>query len=93
MINTIYKFETQFNDLFRIEMPKDAEILCVQVDQKTNIPCIWAVVDIENKLEDRYFELFGTGSPIKIDIGISRKYIGTYQFNNGMLIFHLFERL
>lgn len=89
-MKTIYKFETQFNDLFRIKMPKDAEILCVQVDQKNNIPCIWAMVDTKNKLEDRYFELFGTGNLIHTDMGISRKYIGTYQIR--LFVWHLFER-
>ena len=92
-MKTIWKFEIPFEDKFTIKMPKSAEILCVQQDQKTFKPCIWAMVESENELEERYFELFGTGHPIHTDMGIERKYLGTYQYQKGEFVGHIFERL
>ena len=89
----IWKFETPFEYSFKIIMPKDAEILSVQRDQKTSKPCVWVLVESENELEERYFELFGTGNPIHGNMGIDRKYIGTYQYQNGEFVGHLFERI
>ncbi|HNH30443.1 MAG TPA: hypothetical protein PKU71_13570 [bacterium] len=92
-MRTIWKFETPFKDKIIINMPKNAEILCVQQDQKTLKPCIWAMVEIENEVEERYFELFGTGHEIYTDMGVVRKYLGTYQYQNGEFVGHLFERI
>lgn len=92
-MKTIYKYETPFEPKFTIKLPKGAEILCVQQDQKTNIPCIWAMIETENEPEERYFELFGTGRGVYCDMGIERKYIGTYQYQKGEFVGHLFERI
>jgi hypothetical protein len=96
-MKTIWKYSTlvdsQFKDKIEIEMPKNAEILCVQRDGKTGIPCIWAIVDTDAEKETRYFELFGTGIKIHSDMGIERKYVGTYQYQRGEFVGHLFERL
>ena len=73
-----------------LAMPKGAEVLTVQT-QNGDI-CLWALVDPQNKLEERYFEVYGTGHDIYCDMGIERKYIGTVQLNNG-LVFHVFERI
>lgn len=95
-MKTILKFSTVtdgFKDKFTITMPKGAEILTVQIDQKNNHPTIWAIVETDNELEDRYFELLTTGGYIHGDMGISRKYIGTYQYQKGEFVGHLFERV
>jgi len=92
-METIWKFETPFDGKFTIGMPFGAEILTVQQDQKTNRICIWALVNTENSPQDRTFELFGTGHKIHGDMGIERKYIGTYQYQNGDFVGHLFERI
>ena len=92
----IWKYSTVedgFRTTFTIKLPKGAEILSVQTDQKDNRPCIWALVDPEAESEDRHFELFGTGHDIYCDIGIERKYIGTYQYQGGAFVGHIFERL
>lgn len=89
----IYKYELRIDDLIKINMPKDAEILTVQKDQKTNKPCIWALVNTENEEETRYFEIFGTGSEIKYGMGVDRIYIGTFQSEKGAFIGHVFEYL
>lgn len=90
---TVWKFETPFEDKFSILMPHSSEILSVQQDQKTKIPCIWALVYPDNPKEERFFELHGTGNPIHNDMGITRKYIGTYQYQNGEFVGHIFERV
>jgi hypothetical protein len=75
----------------KVRMPEGAEILTVQI--QNGVPCIWVLVNPENELEIRNFEIFGTGQKIACDIGVERKYINTFQMENGSLVFHLFERL
>jgi hypothetical protein len=89
MHNTIWKFPLTVTDTQFISLPKDAEILCVQVQMEA--PCLWAKVDstIEDK-ETVLIETFGTGHPMDEK---NRKYIGTYQLNNGHLIFHVFRHI
>ena len=74
MKKTIWKFSTlidgKFIDKFTIKMPKSAEILCVQTDEKNNHPTIWALVDPEAEEEERDFELYGTAPAIPLDMGL-----------------------
>lgn len=74
-----------------IELPFDAKILTIQTQDES--PCIWAEVYEKNSLQERTFEIFGTGHDIDYDMGVDRKYIGTYQLNGGALVFHAFERI
>ena len=92
-MQTIWKYETPILGKFTLNIPKGAEILTIQIDKKTNSPVIWAIVDDEAPLEERYFELYGTGHKMHTDIGIERKYIGTYQLDNGAFVGHIFERI
>jgi hypothetical protein len=93
----IFKFSTLvdggFQKSFSIQMPKGSEILSVQIDQKNNHPTIWAMVDPVKPEEERFFELFGTGQDIYEDMGIERVYIGTYQYQKGEFVGHIFERI
>lgn len=89
-MKTIYKYEIS-PDINYIEIPKDAEILSLHV--QNNKPCIWVLVDTEKDIEERYFEFFGTGHYIPCDMGIDRKFIGTFLIDSDSLVFHLFERL
>ena len=73
------------------EIPKDAEILTVQ-RQKENA-CIWVLVNPDDPKESRHFEIYGTGHSIYFDMGIERKYIGTFQTFDGDFVFHVFERI
>ena len=88
---TIWKYLLDFGDITRLEIPKDGEILSIQRDEKTNSPCLWIMVNSDNEKEERSFELFGTGQEIKYDMGISREYIGTYQYQKGEFVGHVFE--
>ena len=90
-METIWKYELAFESITRLKVPQNAEILTVQQDQKTNKPCIWVMVNTENEKEERIFELFGTGQEIKFDMGVDRKYIGTYQYQKGEFVGHVFE--
>jgi len=97
MNKTIWKYSTienGFDKNFSIIMPKGAEILTIQTDEKNSHPTIWAMVDPEEtEMEERNFELFGTGHEIYFDMGIERKYIGTYQYQKGEFVGHIFERI
>ena len=95
MNQEVWKFCTTdkgFADKFEIKMPKDTQLLNVDIDAN-NFPCIWGLVYPHEEMETRYFELFGTGNTIPNDMGIERKYIGSYRFQNGRFFGHLFERI
>ena len=86
---TIWKYK--LDQTGKIEMPTDAEILCIQVQRGE--PHIWALVNPENKLETRKFKVYGTGHPCPEDPGI---YVGTFQLNDielgtGCMVLHVFE--
>ncbi|MBA7614272.1 hypothetical protein ES703_21535 [subsurface metagenome] len=87
---TIYKYPIPIEDHFTLELPKDARILTVQIQRGT--PQLWAVVDPEAEKEIRHFRLSGTGHPLGgSDFLKMSNYIGTFQIENGALVFHLFE--
>jgi hypothetical protein len=86
----IWKYKLEITDNVVLEMPRNAEILTVQMQGET--PMIWALVDTENNIEKRSFKIIGTGNPVP-DLArhLSRKYINTFQMMEGRLVFHLFE--
>ena len=59
MSKTIWKFTMDIDDKVTITMPKNAEILSVQVQQGG--PVMWAIVNPEEEKVERHFEMFGTG--------------------------------
>ena len=88
---TIFKYRFGINDKFTLSMPKGAKVLCVQV--QNYFPTIWAEVDRDQPEEVLYFEVFGTGHPMPVDMGIARMYIGTIQQHDGDLVWHIYQRL
>ena len=88
-MKTIWKFELETTNTQTIEMPKDAQILSIETQSET--PVLYALVDTDNELEQRLFEVFGTGHKIMYDMGVTREYIGTYKMRNDRLVFHVFE--
>jgi len=86
---TIFKYPIPIEDHFTLELPKDARILTVQIQRET--AQLWALVDSETEKETRYFRLSGTGHPLGEDYLRITNYIGTFQMENGALVFHLFE--
>ena len=88
MNHTIWKFSLETTDEQTVEMPAKAEILSVQT--QSEIPCIWAMVNPENKKVKRVFHIFGTGHCVP---NADRKFVGTYLLQGGVLVFHVFEVL
>lgn len=86
MNKVIYKFQFAEQDDFKICLPKNSQILCVQMQDE--IPCMWTLMDKNEKAEVRHFRVFGTGHYFALS---NYKYIGTFQLFTGSLVFHLFE--
>jgi hypothetical protein len=92
MEKTIFKYPLLVTDFQDVLLPIGAEILTIQTQDET--ACMWALVNpSEKEKEIRNIEIFGTGHPIGYDMGISRKYISTFQMRDGQLVFHAFERI
>lgn len=89
MRTTIWKFSLEITDAQRIDMPEGAEILTAQFQGE--ILCLWALVDADKPKQERVIEVFGTGNPIWVDMGVSRKFIATAQMPNMPLVWHVFE--
>lgn len=90
-MKTIYKYELlpAGSNAISIEMAEGAEILCAQSQFAGAF--LWALVDPVRPLVKRYFHVFGTGH--RIDEALSLQYIGTFQLEGGVLVFHVFEVL
>jgi hypothetical protein len=91
MKKQIWKFEIKDPSKTILEMPKNAQILTIQMQNE--IPCIWALVTPVNEKELRHFEIYGTGHDIIYHYNTNREYINTFQMHNESLVFHLFERV
>jgi hypothetical protein len=93
MNKTIYKYKLDFSNSCKrnLSLPSGSDILSCQLQQ--NEIMIWVLIDLK-KTETNlfYFEIFGTGHEVGCDMGISRKFLNTVQFSNG-LVFHIFQRL
>jgi hypothetical protein len=86
-MNTIYKYALRQEELQMIQMPAGARVLTVQV--QNNVPCLWAIVDPEEKkMVQRGFAIYGTGYPMRIVEVV--QYVGTFQLCDGSLVFHVF---
>lgn len=83
----IYKYRLELRDVQSMLMPEGAEVLSVQVQNGS--PCMWAKVDtITEERTWRQFVIYGTGHPT---FDFPSKFIGTFQMDNGSLVFHVFE--
>lgn len=85
-MKSIWKYEVPIEGMFKISMPKGAEIIAFQVQHEK--PCIWAIVNTDAELTIRTFAIIETGHPFTENPG---KYIGTIQMAGGNLVWHLFE--
>lgn len=70
--------------IMEIEMPDDAEILCVR-EQQGGV-CMWYRCDPRNPRVGRTFHVCGTGQPRPSPTG---KYLGSAHL--GPMVFHVFE--
>ena len=84
----VFKYQLRPDNYIDIQLPEGAQILPVQT--QGDMPCLWALVNPENRRIKKRFRLAGTGHPIKEDRS-ELFYHGTFQLHGGALIFHLFE--
>lgn len=90
MKRIIYKYQLSIKDYQEILLPKDSEILTIQLQGEN--ACMWVLIDLnEPERFARKIEIFGTGQIINYDMGVDRKYISTFQMHGGQLVFHAFE--
>lgn len=87
MRRTIWKYEVM-PGVFDLNMPAGARVLSVQVQRGK--PYIWALCCPDNEIEKRRFCALGTGHACPEDIE-SARFVGTFQFEDRALVFHLFE--
>jgi len=85
----VYKYVLEIaSDRFDVFLPEGAQILTVQT--QFDIPCLWALVNPDNKPIVRRFRLVGTGHSIEEDES-ELFYHGTSQLMGGKRVVHLFE--
>ena len=84
----IFKWTLRIDGWQEIEMPIGSQILSMQIQNEN--PQLWALVDEKNATEKRSFITVGTGQEIPVDVV---DYIGSYQIENGSLVFHVFEQI
>jgi hypothetical protein len=84
----IWKYIIHPNNLIH-RIPKGG--ITRHVDEQNGDICVWVEVDPEQPKVSRHFEVYGTGHPIKYDMGASRDYLGTVKLEGGALVFHVYE--
>ena len=93
-MKAVWKFPLVLHTPYQtIQMPEDAEILCVAV--QGNQPFIWAMVDTDAPLKARHIYQHHTGEEIEERPLCPPKYLGTVQIGfewGGPYVAHYFER-
>lgn len=86
-MKTIWKYLLEVVDDQLLELPLESEILTVQMQHGK--PQLWAIVNPELSKEKRHIRIHGTGH--RVSTVDTLKYISTFQMENGVLVFHVFE--
>jgi len=68
-------------------MPAGAMILHVDVQDDRAGPCVWAEVNPDRSLEDRWFTIVATGEAVPT----GAQWVGTFLVDDGDYVFHLYE--
>lgn len=88
-MKTIYKYALPVQTRGFVLMPQGADVLTVQVQADLG-PMVWAYVDDEANSVKHWFGVFGTGHVLPgPSLG---RYLGTFQWHNGALVYHVFDR-
>lgn len=86
-MKTIFKYALEVTDTQTVDLPADAVILTVQL--QNGDPMLWALIDADTTQgQTRKIHIYGTGHPIRDRLG---RYLSTFQMQNGRLVFHVFE--
>jgi hypothetical protein len=81
---------------FKIPVARDAHVLMprgavlLHVAEQVNELCVWAQVDPEAPLADRYLGVFGTGEPLPSSNDAGR-YLGTVLMLGGTFVAHVWD--
>jgi hypothetical protein len=62
-MRTVHKYPFQVDSTVVLNLPRGAEVLHVAC-RDDGMPCLWALVDDENKKEPRTFLVIATGKPV-----------------------------
>ncbi len=89
MIKAVWKYSIKINPrcVYRFDIPKDAEILCIKL--MGGRPYLWVLCDPDLNLEAREFISYGTGQAIGIDSSL--EYIDSVILPGDKEIYHFFE--
>lgn len=83
-MNEIWKY--QLDETGVMEMPEGAQVLSAQMQH--DWPVVWAKVDPRAPIKTKRLGVYGTGHAMPDDPG---RFIGTFQMDNGALVFHVFD--
>lgn len=83
----IHKYTLEIDNVAAANMPRGARILSVG-NQRESL-CVWALVDTDKPKTGRGFRVVGTGHPIENAERFA--FLGTVQFRDGALVFHVFD--
>ena len=84
----IWKYDIDARrERFSVSVPKGATFLTAQVQHGK--PVMWAMVETEEDLENRYFVLLETGAVQNYQSVLG--FIATLQLDDGKYVVHLFE--
>lgn len=85
-MRTIHKKVIRIADYQTVDMSPCGKPLAVQVQDDQ--PCLWFETDTEVASEPRTILIRGTGHKFT---GKESRYIGTFQIQDGALVFHAYE--
>ena len=71
-----------------LQLPLRAKILTVQA--QNNEPVLWVLLDPDEPLIGRTFQVVPTGHPLQLKEQDALLYVGTFQLHGGGLVFHVF---
>lgn len=74
-----------------IQLPKEAKVLDVQAQRGE--PQMWVLLDPAAPTCARHFVALPTGRPFEVKEAHRLDYIGTFQLQEGYLVYHLFETM
>lgn len=74
-----------------VQMPSGAAV--IHAASQDDIPTVWAEVDSDAPVEERTFEVVGTGHPLVGPPSFERCYRGTAITKDGRFVWHIYERM
>lgn len=82
-MKSIYKYPLDGIHVTKVKMPTGANV--VKFDNQNGLYCLWAIVDTDKPMEERYFTIVGTGWELDGD----ECYVGSIQ--QGAFVWHCLE--